>query len=250
MRVRRLRYSARMPDPPPRRVAIVDDEDGIRESVAFALQREGYAAESHGDGRAAWQAFRDRLPDLVILDIGLPGLDGLEVCRRLRAQSDRLPIIFLTSREEEFDRVLGLEIGADDYLCKPFSMRELMARTKALLRRAALPAERDQDSRTAITSAGDLVLDADRYAATFKARPVRLTVTEFLLLEALVRSPGHVKTREQLLDHAYPNDTSASDRTIDSHIKRLRRKFQEVDPACDPVEAVYGLGYRLRIGAA
>jgi two-component system response regulator ChvI len=242
---------------PGRTVAIVEDEDGIRESVAFALERDGHAAAAYADGRRAWSAFEAALPDLVILDIGLPGMDGLELCRRLRSRSEALPIVFLTSREEEFDRVLGLEIGADDYLCKPFSMRELMARVKALLRRAALGVE--PGSRPGLdpgsiagsanlTQAGDLVLDADRYAATWRGTAVRLTVTEFLLLEALARRPGHVKSRDQLLTAAYPHDTTASDRTIDSHVKRLRRKFQDADPAFDALESVYGAGYRLRTG--
>jgi two-component system response regulator ChvI len=240
-----------------RTVAIVEDEDGIRESVVFALERDGHAPAAYADGKRAWSAFEAALPDLVILDIGLPGMDGLELCRRLRSRSEALPIVFLTSREEEFDRVLGLEIGADDYLCKPFSMRELMARVKALLRRAALgiePGSRpglDPGSiaETAnLTRAGDMVLDADRYAATWRGTAVRLTVTEFLLLEALARRPGHVKSRDQLLTAAYPHDTTASDRTIDSHVKRLRRKFQDADPAFDALESVYGAGYRLRTG--
>jgi two-component system, OmpR family, response regulator ChvI len=254
--------SASLPGSNLRTVAIVEDEDGIRESIVFALEREGHAAVSHADGRRAWAAFEAGLPDLAILDIGLPGMDGLELCRRLRARSEALPIVFLTSREEEFDRVLGLEIGADDYLCKPFSMRELMARVKALLRRAALasgsgqasgtasgtPSRTDAASPGAITTAGGLTLDADRYAAEWRGRAVRLTVTEFLLLEALARRPGHVKSRDQLLEAAYPHDTSASDRTIDSHVKRLRRKFQDVDAAFDAIESVYGAGYRLRTG--
>jgi two-component system response regulator ChvI len=235
---------------PLRTVAIVEDEDGIRESVVFALERDGHAAAAYADGRRAWTAFDAALPDLAILDIGLPGMDGLELCRRLRSRSEALPIVFLTSREEEFDRVLGLEIGADDYLCKPFSMRELMARVKALLRRASLaggpPAAAAADAKA--THAGDLVLDADRYAAEWRGRGVRLTVTEFLLLEALARRPGHVKSRDQLLEAAYPHDTAASDRTIDSHVKRLRRKFQDLDPDFDAIESVYGAGYRLRAG--
>src|SRR6187549_126115 len=241
-----------------RTVAIVEDEDGIRESVVFALERDGHTAAAYADGRRAWSAFDAALPDLVILDIGLPGMDGLELCRRLRSRSEALPIVFLTSREEEFDRVLGLEIGADDYLCKPFSMRELMARVKALLRRASLGSlgpglspelspglspRQGADSAT-VTQAGDLVLDADRYAAAWRGKAIRLTVTEFLLLEALARRPGHVKSRDQLLEAAYPHDTSASDRTIDSHVKRLRRKFQDVDAAFDAIESVYGAGYR------
>ncbi len=229
---------------PTRTVVIVEDEDGIRESVQFALDRAGYRAIGHADGGAAARALAEALPDLVILDIGLPHVDGLELCRRLRARSERLPIIFLTSREEEFDRVLGLEIGADDYLCKPFSMRELLARVKVLLRRASLGAPAiDAADATTITT-GPLTLDVDRYAATWAGRPVRLTVTEFLLVQALCRRPGHVRTRDQLLSAAYPHDTAASDRTIDSHVKRLRRKFLEVDPAFAAIDAVYGAGYR------
>ena len=228
-----------------RLISVVEDEDTIREMVRLALAKEGYRTEVFDDGVTAWEAFSRALPDLVILDIGLPRLDGLEICRRLRGRSDSLPIIFVTSREEEFDRVLGLEIGADDYLCKPFSMRELMARVKALLRRASVGAG-GTPAASAETATGDLVLDADRYAAAWRGKAIRLTVTEFLLLEALARRPGHVKSRDQLLQAAYPHDTTASDRTIDSHVKRLRRKFQDVDDAFDAIESVYGAGYRLR----
>ena len=235
-----------MAGPATRLVAVVDDEDGIRESVCYALTRDGHTAVAYADGLSAWGAFSTRLPDLAILDIGLPGLDGLELCRRLRGASPALPIIFLTSREEEFDRVLGLEIGADDYLCKPFSVRELMARVKALLRRASLDAAVPAPP-AAPHSAGALTLDADRYTVTWHGRPVRVTVTEFLLLEALARRPGHVRTRDHLLTSAYPHDTSASDRTIDSHVKRLRRKFLAIDPSFDAIESVYRAGYRLKV---
>src|SRR6187399_457234 len=179
-----------------RTVAIVEDEDGIRESVVFALERDGHTAAAYADGRRAWSAFDAALPDLAILDIGLPGMDGLELCRRLRSRSEALPIVFLTSREEEFDRVLGLEIGADDYLCKPFSMRELMARVKILLRRAAQIAGTSDAGQ--IQTVGDLRLDAVRLAVTWKGAAVPLTVTEFLLVQALVRRPGAVLTRDQL----------------------------------------------------
>jgi two-component system response regulator ChvI len=238
-----------METPGPRAVAIVEDEEGIRESVLFALARDGHAGAGYADGAVAWAAFDGGLPDLVILDIGLPGMDGLELCRRLRARAEAIPIIFLTSREDEFDRVLGLEIGADDYLCKPFSMRELMARVKALLRRAALaPVEAGGQRGAAVVQVGDLELDADRYAVRWRGRAVRLTVTEFLLVQALARRPGHVKSRDQLLDDAYPHDTSAVDRTIDSHIKRVRRKFLDADASFAAIEAVYGAGYRWTMG--
>jgi two-component system response regulator ChvI len=162
---------------------------------------------------------------------------------RLRARSERLPIIFVTSREDEFDRVLGLEIGADDYLCKPFSMRELMARVKVLLRRAgSVETAREPEER--IVEVGDLTIDPLRLSVTWKQQKVALTVTEFLLLQSLVRRPGAVKTREQLMADAYPDRVSVSDRTIDSHVKRIRRKFAAVDPAFARIEGVYGAGYR------
>ncbi len=228
-------------------IALVDDEGNLRETVGFALRREGHRVELFADGLEAWRAFERSLPDLVILDILMPRMDGLELCRRLRALSERLPILFLTSRDEELDRVLGLELGADDYLCKPFSMRELAARVKVLLRRAALSRE-SEGGEERILEVGPLRLDLRRYLATWKGAPLALTVTELMLLHALVRHPGHVKTRVQLLEEAYPHDAYASDRTIDSHIKRLRRKLAEADPSFDGIETVYGLGYRFRQG--
>ena len=225
-------------------VAVVEDEETIREAIGFALKREGYRTEGYDDGQTAWEAFARALPDLVILDIGVPRLDGLELCRRLRTRSDALPVIFVTSREDEFDRVLGLEIGADDYLCKPFSMRELMARVKVLLRRAALldSTQRPADEEPVVV--GDLILDPLRLTATWKGTPASLTVTEFLLLQALARRPGLVKSREQLMDAAYPDRVSVSDRTIDSHVKRIRRKLEACDPSFAAIEGVYGAGYR------
>lgn len=225
-------------------VAIVDDEDNIRETVAFALRREGYPVELYANGREAWRAFQQKLPGLAILDITMPEMDGLELCRRLRAASESLPIIFLTSRDEELDRVLGLEIGADDYLCKPFSMRELLARVKVLFRRAAIDHGATRPAADAPLHHGDLELDLQRYSVRWKATPLTLTVTEFMMLHALVRYPGHVKTRKQLHQDGYPHDAYVSDRTIDSHIKRVRRKFEDADPTFDRIETVYGLGYR------
>ena len=233
--------------PTDRVIAIVEDEETIREAVSVALRKEGHLAETYGDGQDAWAAFSTALPDLVILDIGLPRLDGLELCRRLRGRSETLPIIFVTSREEEFDRVLGLEIGADDYLCKPFSMRELMARVKVLMRRATVSASAGggSDVSEQLVRAGDLVLDPLRLSVTWKGIRVPLTVTEFLLLQALAVRPGVVKSRAQMMDDAYPDQVAVSDRTIDSHVKRIRRKILAVDPAFDGIEAVYGAGYRL-----
>jgi two-component system response regulator ChvI len=230
-----------------RLISVVEDEDTIREMVCLALGREGYRTEGFADGAVAWDAFARALPDLAILDIGVPRMDGLEICRRLRARSEVLPIIFVTSREEEFDRVLGLEIGADDYLCKPFSMRELMARVKVLLRRATVSEHVARGQEEQLTTCGMMVIDPLRLAVTWEGRAVALTVTELLLLHGLVRRPGIVKTREQLMVDAYPERVSVSDRTIDSHIKRIRRKFQLVDPAFDHIEGVYGAGYRYRV---
>jgi two-component system, OmpR family, response regulator ChvI len=226
-----------------RRVAVVEDEETIRESICYALRQNRYVAEPFADGLDAWETLDGNLPDLVVLDIGLPRMDGLELCRRMRGRSEHLPIIFVTSREDEFDRVLGLEIGADDYLCKPFSMRELMARVKVLLRRAAyVETAREPADRT--MHVGELVLDPVRLLVSWKGRAVPLTVTEFMLLQSLVRRPGAVKTREQLMDDAYPDRVSVSERTIDSHVKRIRRKFTDADPAFVNIEGVYGAGYR------
>jgi two-component system response regulator ChvI len=227
-------------------VAVVDDEENIRETVGFALRREAYPVELYANGGDAWRAFQQKLPGLVILDILMPEMDGLDLCRRIRSLSESTPIIFLTSRDEELDRVLGLEIGADDYLCKPFSMRELIARVKVLFRRAALDQSKSRSPVEEPQRVGDLELDLQRYTVRWKAAPVSLTVTEFMMLHALVRYPGHVKTRKQLHQDCYPHDAYVSDRTIDSHIKRLRRKFEEVDPSFDRIETVYGLGYRYR----
>jgi DNA-binding response OmpR family regulator len=227
-------------------IAVVDDEPELRETLAFALRREGYRVELHPDGLAAWESFARALPDLVVLDILMPRLDGRELCRRLRALSARLPILFLSSRDEEFDRVLGLELGADDYLCKPFSVRELVARVRVLLRRAAVHEAPGGGAEERVLELGSLRLDLLRYQARWGESPLPLTVTEFNLLHALARHPGHVKTRAQLLQEAYPHDAYASDRTIDSHVKRLRRKLAEAAAGGAPIETVYGLGYRYR----
>ena len=227
-------------------VAIVDDEPSIRETVGFALEREGYRVETFADGAAAWDKFEQRLPDLVVLDILMPRVDGLTLCRRLRARSETLPIIFLTSRDEELDRVLGLELGADDYLCKPFSIRELIARVRVLFRRAALGREPRSQAAANTLRRGSLTLDFDRHVARWKDAVVSLTVTEFLIVAALARRPGHVRSRKQLLEEGYPHDAYVSERTIDSHVKRLRAKFAELDPAFAAIDTVHGLGYRYR----
>lgn len=230
-------------------IALVDDEPNILETVGFALRREGYQVDTYPDGLAAWQAFTaglPRLPDVAVLDILMPRMDGLELCRRLRAASETLPILFLTSKDEEFDRVLGLELGADDYLVKPFSMRELVARVKVLLRRLALARVPAALGAEEVLLVGSLALDLARYQASWSGRRIPLTVREFRLLLALARHPGHVKTRDQLIAEGYPHETYLAERTIDSHVKRLRQKFLEVAPEFDGIETVYGLGYRYR----
>ena len=237
------------------RIALVDDEANIRETVGFALRREGWLVDAYPDGAAAWEAIEASskkagagFPDVAVLDILMPRMDGLELCRRLRGVSESLPILFLTSKDEEFDRVLGLELGADDYLCKPFSLRELVARVKVLFRRLALAGRAAPDAQ--VLALGALELDLDRYQARWDGGALPLTVTEFLILHALARRPGHVKTRRQLIEDGYPHDTYVSERTIDSHIKRLRKKLVAAAPEFDPIETVYGLGYRWREGTA
>jgi two-component system response regulator ChvI len=228
------------------RIAVVDDEAGIRTTLEVALRREGFAVELYADGLVAWQAFSAALPDVVVLDILLPRVDGLELLRRLRALSQELPILMLSSKGEEFDRVLGLELGADDYLPKPFSMRELVARLRVLLRRTQLLAEGRSSPQERLVRRGRLTLDLDRYQASYGDRPIPLTISEFLLLSALARRPGHVRSRDQLLDEVHGDDEAGSTRTIDSHVKRLRRKLDLGAAGFDPIEAVYGLGYRFR----
>jgi two-component system, OmpR family, response regulator ChvI len=224
------------------RIAVVDDEANIRETVAFALRREGYEVEVYADGAEASTAFEQTMPDLAILDILMPRMDGLELCRRIRTASETVPIIFLTSRDEEVDRILGLELGADDYLVKPFSMRELVARVRVLFRRAARRATVSRDDE--VFRVGSLELDPQRFTVRWKGNPIDLTVTEFMMLQALVRHPGHVKTRRQLTREGYPHDNYVSERTIDSHVKRIRKKFEAVDPQFDRIDTVYGMGYR------
>jgi two-component system response regulator ChvI len=225
-------------------VAIVDDEKNIQETVAYALKKEGFRPLTFSNGQEAWESFQKKLPDLVILDILMPMMDGLELCRKLRGINNVLPIIFLTSKDDEFDRVLGLEMGADDYLCKPFSMRELITRVKVLFRRLNHPA--GSQERGEVLNVFDLELDLQRYTAKWKTTKLTLTITEFMLLLSLGRQPGIVKTREKLMEEAYPDNTFVSDRTIDSHIKRLRKKFVQVDADFSYIETVYGLGYRFK----
>jgi two-component system response regulator ChvI len=227
-------------------VALVDDEENIRELLSYALKQEGYRVAAYKDGEQAWEAFRQMLPDLAILDIIMPRMDGLELCRRIRKLSETLPLIFLSSKDEEFDKVLGLELGADDYLCKPFSTRELLTRVKVLFRRQALVRTEEANTERTTVHRGPLEMDRSRHLVRWKGQRVALTVTEFRILEALIRQPGFAKTREQLLKEGYPYDEYMSDRNIDGHIKRIRKKIEQLDPEFDEIETIYGLGYRYR----
>ncbi len=225
---------------------MVDDERNIRETIRVALEREGSVVTEHGNGEDAWIAFQENLPDLVILDIMMPRMDGIELCRRIRSIPSDIPIIFLSSRDEELDRVLGLESGGDDYVCKPFGMRELMARVRAALRRR-FPIATDPPASLSGPVAGSLELDDDRYLARLDGRIVPLTVTEFRMLRSLAENPGAVRTREQLMRVAFPEDAWPNDRAADSHIKRIRSKLSCAGPEFDRIETVYGLGYRLGV---
>lgn len=227
-------------------VGVVDDEAGVREAVGYALEQAGYQVTAFRDGAEALQAWQASLPDLMVLDIIMPRIDGLELCRRVRVQSESVPVIFLSSKDEEIDRVVGLEIGADDYLCKPFSVRELVARVRALERRLKHQGRTAKDDAFAAPLVhGDLLLDCQAFEVSWHGIPVSLTVTEFRLLEALVRNVGAVLSREQLLTAAYPQDVYVTERSIDSHIRRIRKKFEATGTSFEQLSAVYGAGYRL-----
>lgn len=227
-------------------VALVDDDKNILTSVSIAMQAEGFTTRIYSDGEAALQALLDQPADIGIFDIKMPRIDGLELLRRLREKS-AMPVIFLTSKDEELDEALGLAMGADDYITKPFSQRLLIARTKAILRRTQLISnnsisESEEEAQPLIR--GKLEMDPARHLVSWAGKPVTLTVTEFLILEALASRPGVVRTRDQLMDTAYTDDVYVDDRTIDSHIKRLRRKFREADPEFSAIDTLYGAGYR------
>ena len=230
-------------------IALVDDDRNILTSVSIALQAEGFATRVYSDGETALKALVDNPPDLAVLDVKMPRMDGMELLRRLREKSD-LPVIFLTSKDEELDEALGLAMGADDYITKPFSQRLLIARIRAILRRAELrgtPVEDGpQEADAAQIVRGRLAMDPARHRVKWDGKDVTLTVTEFMILEALAQRPGVVKNRNQLLDVAYHDDVYVDDRTIDSHIKRMRRKFRAVDPEFDAIETLYGVGYKFQ----
>lgn len=227
-------------------IALVDDDRNILTSVSIALQADGFSTRVYSDGEAALKALIDNPPDLAVLDIKMPKMDGLELLRRLREKS-QIPVIFLTSKDDELDEALGLAMGADDYIAKPFSQRLLIARIRAILRRAEAPAVAlgaGEEPPQPVLVRGRLSMDPARHRVTWNDGPVTLTVTEFLILETLAQRPGIVKTRNQLMDAAYQDDIYVDDRTIDSHIKRIRRKFRQVDSEFDAIETLYGAGYR------
>ncbi|WP_299328041.1 response regulator transcription factor [Parasphingopyxis sp.] len=229
-------------------IALVDDDKNILTSVSIALQSEGFTTRIYSDGETALKALIENPPDLAVLDIKMPQMDGMELLRRLREKS-AIPVIFLTSKDDELDEALGLAMGADDYISKPFSQRLLIARIRAILRRSELSsrtAEEDGENEAMPERIvrGRLEMDPARHRVTWAGENVTLTVTEFMILESLAQRPGIVKSRDQLMDAAYTDDVYVDDRTIDSHIKRLRRKFRQVDGAFDAIETLYGVGYR------
>ncbi|GGE30015.1 DNA-binding response regulator [Agaricicola taiwanensis] len=229
-------------------IALVDDDRNILTSVSIALEAEGYRIQTYTDGASALDGFKVDPPDLAILDIKMPRMDGMELLRRLRQKSE-MPVIFLTSKDEEIDELFGLKMGADDFIHKPFSQRLLVERVKAVLRRFS-PRDTTPKAHDAakVLERGALVMDPERHTCTWNGQAVTLTVTEFLILQALAQRPGVVKSRNALMDAAYDDQVYVDDRTIDSHIKRLRKKFKVVDDAFDMIETLYGVGYRFKEG--
>ena len=237
-------------------ITLIDDDENITASVAMALESHGHRVTAYHDGASGLAALESDPPDLAILDVKMPRMDGMEVLRRIR-QTSELPVIMLTSKDEEIDEILGFNLGADDYMHKPFSQRLLLERVKAVLRRAREPSDEDYDpaansplgaaaAQAKPLKRGKLTLDPARHDCLWEGRPVKLTVTEFLLLQSLAQRPGFVKSRDNLMDAAYDDQVYVDDRTIDSHVKRMRKKFRVVDPEFDAIETLYGVGYRYR----
>ena len=226
------------------RIALVDDDQNILTSVSLTLEAVGFEIDCYHDGETALRGLAQRPVELAVLDIKMPRMDGMELLQKIRASSS-LPVIFLTSKDDELDEALGLGMGADDYITKPFSQRLLLARIRAVLRRAS-QGDLDPDSPH-IVRQGELLMDPDRHLCSWKGNEVKLTVTEFLILQALAARPGMVKNRDQLMDAAYGESIFLDDRTIDSHIKRLRRKIRALDKGFDNIETLYGIGYKYRV---
>lgn len=226
-------------------IALVDDDRNILTSVSIMLESEGYDVSTYTDGEQALRGLMSRPVDLAILDIKMPRMDGMELLNRLRRKTG-MPVIFLTSKDEEVDEILGLRMGADDYIKKPFSQRLLLERIRAVLRRQEGPDEAGDEDVEPPIHRGNLVLDSARHLCAWAGKPINLTVTEFLIVKSLAFRPGHVKSRDQLMDAAYGEHIYVDDRTIDSHIKRLRKKFRAVVSDFDRIETLYGIGYRYR----
>ena len=226
-------------------VALVDDDRNILTSVSMALEAEGFEVRTYADGDEALRGLTTRPVDLAVLDIKMPRMDGMELLQRLR-QTTSMPVIFLTSKDDEVDELLGLRMGADDYIKKPFSQRLLIERIRALLRRHQVVDGATEADPNAVLVRGELVLDSNRHACTWKGRQIELTVTEFLLVKALAARPGHVKSRDMLMDAAYGEHIYVDDRTIDSHVKRIRKKFKVADTDFSQIETLYGVGYRYK----
>jgi two-component system response regulator ChvI len=228
-------------------IALVDDDRNILASVSIAIESEGYRVQTYTDGASALDGFQAASPDLAILDIKMPRMDGMELLRRMRQKTD-LPVIFLTSKDDEIDELFGLKMGADDFIKKPFSQRLLVERVKAVLRRfqPRETVDKKQEEAARVLERGALSMDQERHTCTWTGKQVTLTVTEFLILFALANRPGVVKSRNALMDAAYDDQVYVDDRTIDSHIKRLRKKFKVVDPDFEMIETLYGVGYRFK----
>ena len=229
-------------------IALVDDDRNILTSVSMALEAEGFDVSTYSDSEDALRALTQRPADIAVLDIKMPRLTGMELLQKLRQNKSTslMPAIFLTSKDEEIDEIMGLSMGADDYITKPFSQRLLLERIRAILRREQLRLNPPGPEAASILTRGDLVLDESRHLCAWKGQKVDLTVTEFLILKALAQRVGHVKSRDQLMDAAYGESIYVDDRTIDSHIKRLRKKFRVVDLAFEQIETLYGVGYRYK----
>ncbi len=227
-------------------IILVDDDRNILTSVSMALEAEGFSVKTFNDGEAGLSGILDNNPDLAVLDIKMPRMDGIEVLTKLRETSS-IPVIFLTSKDDEVDEAIGLRMGADDYITKPFSQRLLIERIKALLRRQALMSNKNTSKKEEEKIVrGSLVLDDARHLCTWKNQPLNLTVTEYLLIKSLAERPGHVKNRDQLIDMAYGENIYVDDRTIDSHIKRVRKKFKALDSEFSQIETLYGVGYKYK----
>jgi two-component system response regulator ChvI len=227
------------------KIALVDDDRNILTSVALALEAEGFEVKTYHDGEDGLKGITLNPPDLAVLDVKMPRMDGMELLTKLR-EFTSLPVIFLTSKDDEVDQVLGLRLGADDYITKPFSQRLLIERIRTLLRRTQFNASPTSADAAQKVRRGNLELDDSRHLCSWKNQPVNLTVTEYLLIKTLAQNPGHVKNRDQLISQAYGENIYIDDRTIDTHIKRIRRKFRDIDETFDYIETLYGVGYKYK----